>query len=84
MKTKLEGRVDMYAARGWGFIHHIAANGGLSKYWFHVTSFVSGEPCKNARVTFTPSENTKGPIATEIEVLRSVPYSVEFLAGGKP
>lgn len=77
----LIGRIDLYRQQGgWGFVHSVGSDGCLNKFFFHVSSVVIGEPRVDAKVKFVPSEGSKGPVATEIEVLGTLP---SVLAGVK-
>jgi len=63
------GRVNYWKVdRGYGFIH-VVKNGLLFKYFLHASNIASGNPVKNALVYFIPSSNSKGPLATNAEIV---------------
>ena len=64
------GRIDFYKqAGGYGFIHYVAPDNSLTKFFFHVSSVIAGEPRTDARVQFTPVAGKKGPAAVDVKVL---------------
>jgi cold shock CspA family protein len=58
----------LFEPKGYGFLHQ-NDNGTLRSFFFHLTYVVSGIPEIGCEVLFTPSSNSKGPIAIDVEVL---------------
>jgi cold shock CspA family protein len=66
---KNTGRISVYHAnRGFGFIHETRTDGQLLTYFFHISSVVTGDPRGGLPVQFTPTTNTKGLTAVDVEV----------------
>ena len=66
---KHSGYIAAYnAARGFGFVHGLDANRKLTRYYFHVTWVITGDPKTGLPVEFVAGTNEKGFIAVDIEV----------------
>jgi cold shock CspA family protein len=73
MVGMLVGRIDGYKQdRGWGWIHYLASDNKVVKFFFHVSQVKSGTPTLDARVSFKPFAAERGPQAREIEILEQV------------
>jgi cold shock CspA family protein len=65
----IEGRIDVYFAKGYGFIHHKSPDNLLTKFFFHISSVIAGEPRNGAKVQFVPVQGKKGLSASNVTVL---------------
>jgi hypothetical protein len=69
IKMKHDGRIAAYHnGRGFGWIHGTDQNGRLSRYYFHISWVLTGDPAAGLPVKFIAGQNEKGFVAIEVEV----------------
>jgi cold shock CspA family protein len=65
---KFNGFIEVwFEERGFGFI--VKNDEGGQKLYFHRTNLVFGQPKQGELVQFTIGRNSKGPVATNVEVV---------------
>jgi cold shock CspA family protein len=80
---KQKGFINVwFENRGFGFIH-ANMDGNLKSYFFHISQLLSGAPMTGARAKFNVGANSKGEIATDVEILAENQAGVDALRSGE-